>query len=173
MPSAARLLLVAALAATALPAAAADLPTLLGASRDWTAYWADTADGKVCYAVSTPASTAPKVARDQIYVIVSTWPGRNVTDEVQVIPGYEYKAGAPALASVGAQQAELFTQNEGKAGSAWVKDQAGEAALVKAMRTGAKLTVTGSSKRGTKTTDTYSLTGLNTALDRAHSACGK
>ncbi|HUO97885.1 MAG TPA: invasion associated locus B family protein [Rhizomicrobium sp.] len=175
MPFAARFTLVAALSALAWPVHAADLPTLLGASRDWTAYQADTGDGKVCYAVSTPTGSVPKRARDPIFVIVSTWPGRNppAIDEFEVIPGYEYKDGAPASAQAGAVTADLFTQNDKAAGAAWVKDQTAEAALVKAMRGGATLVVTGVSKKGTKLTDTYSLAGLGTALDRAHSACGK
>lgn len=174
MPSAIRLALIAALAAVALPATAADVPSLLGASRDWTAYWADTASGKVCYAVGTPIEMLPKAAaRGGVYFIVSTWPDRRISDELQIVPGYEYKSGVPAAAEIGAVKAEFFTQNEGKEGSAWVREQADEAALVRAMRAGTTLTVTGTSKRGTKTTDTYSLSGIATALDRAHTACGK
>ena len=37
-----------------------------------------------------------------------------------------------------------------------------------AMRGGATLTVSGVSKKGTKTTDTFSLSGIAGALDRAH-----
>jgi invasion protein IalB len=173
MPFAARLTLVTALAALAGSAQAADLPTMLGASRDWTAYQANTGDGKVCYAVSSPTSTSPKKVRDPIYVIVSTWPGRSATDEIEVVPGYLYKDGQAAVAEVGSQKAELFTQNDGKAGTAWVKELSSETALVSAMRGGSTLTVTGVSKRGTKITDTYSLAGLGTALDRAHTACAK
>jgi len=172
MPFVARLTLLAALMAVAGPAQAAELPTLLGASRDWTAYQTNTPDGKVCYAVSTPTVTQPaRAARDPIYVIVSTWPGRNVKDEMQIVPGYQYKDGQPALARAGDRKAEFFTENDGKAGTAWADDPADEAALVAAMRSGSTMVVTGTSKRGIKTTDTYSLAGLVQALDRAHSAC--
>ena len=40
------------------------------------------------------------------------------------------------------------------------------------MRHGAELVVIGTSKRGTKTQDTYSLAGLSDALDKIHEACG-
>jgi hypothetical protein len=106
-------------------------------------------------------------------VIISVWPGRNVRDELQIVPGYAYKEGEPVYAQVGSTRTEFFTRNDGKAGSAWVKEVADETALVSAMRGGSTLTVTGVSKRGTKTTDTYSLSGITTALDRAHNACGK
>ena len=174
MSFATRLTLIAALAALALPARAAELPTLLGTSGDWTAYQADTEGGKVCYVLSTPTAVLPKKAsRDPIFFIISTWPKRNVTDELEVVPGYQYKDGQPATAQVGAKTIEFFTQNDGKAGAAWVKDQANETALVNAMRGGSTLTVSGVSKRGTKTTDTYSLNGITSALDAAHKGCAK
>lgn len=173
MSFAARLTLTAAFV-LAFPAQAAELPTLLGASSDWTAYQANTGDGKVCYAVSSPTAIIPKkAARDPIYVIVSTWPDRKVTDELQIIPGYLYKDGEPVMAQVGIQKTTFFSQNDGKVGAAWVKEVADETALVSAMRGGSNLVVTGTSKRGTKTTDTYSLSGLAAALDRAHTACAK
>lgn len=157
----------------AKPRAVAEQPTLLGVSKDWTAYQATSPDGKVCYALSKPVSTAPAGARDPMFIMISTWPGRSVRDELQIVPGYTYKEGDPVYAQVGSKRTEFFTRNDGKAGSAWVKDVEEEASLVRIMRGGAKLVVTGTSSRGTKTTDTYSLSGITTALDRAHQACGR
>lgn len=172
MRLAARISLILALGALAIPAGAAEQPTLLGSSRDWTAYQAYTGDGKVCYALSRPISSTPKkLARDPVYVLISTWPNRNTRDEVQIVPGYVYRDGASVSAQVGDHRIEFFTRNDGKAGSAWVKEPGDETALVSAMRGGNTLTVSGVSKRGTKTVDTYSLNGIATALDRAHSAC--
>ena len=175
MPLAARgpvaLALGLALCAVTLPVHA-EQPTLLGASRDWTAFQANTADGKVCYALSRPVQSTPKkTARDPIFVLISTWPNRNVRDELQIIPGYVYRDGELVTAQVGRQKTEFFTRNDSKSGSAWVKEPADEIALVAAMRGGSSLTVSGTSKRGTRTVDTYSLSGIGTALDRAHDAC--
>lgn len=156
------------------PAVAAEQPTLLGVSKAWTAYQANSPDGKVCYALSKPTAVLPlKGARDPIYVIISVWPGRNVKDELQIVPGYLYKEGEPVFAQVGNRKIEFFSRNDATAGSAWVKDVSDEDTLVRAMRSGTALTVTGTSKKGTKTTDTYSLSGIATALTRAHEACGK
>lgn len=174
MSFAARGSLTLALLLAVVPASAADQPTLLGVSKDWTAYQANSPDGKVCYALSRPTAVLPKkAARDPIFVIISVWPGRNVKGELQVVPGYTYKEGEPVYAQVGSTRTEFFTRNDGKAGSAWVKEASDEASLVAAMRGGSTMTVTGISKRGTKTTDTYSLSGISTAIDRAHTACGK
>jgi len=160
--------------AAAKPKAVSEQPTLLGVSKDWTAYQANSADGKVCYALSKPVSTAPAGgARDPMFIMISTWPGRSVHDELQIVPGYTYKDGEAVFAQVGSHKTEFFARNDGKAGSAWVKDVEEEAALVRTMRGGSKLIVTGTSNKGTRTTDTYSLTGIATALDRAHQACGR
>jgi hypothetical protein len=159
---------------TMLPALAAEQPTLLGASKEWVAYQATTPDGKVCYALGKPGAILPKkAARDPIYFIVSTWPSRKVQDELEVVPGYLYKENEPVFAEVGNHKTEFVSRNDGGSGAAWVKEPADEAALVAAMRGGSSLRVTGVSKRGTKTEDTYSLSGLTTALDRTHEACKK
>jgi len=153
---------------------AAEQPTLLGVSKSWTAYQAAAPDGKVCYALSTPTTVLPaKSSRDPIYVIISVWTGRKVKDELQIVPGYLYKEGEPVYAQVGRSKVEFFARNDSRAGSAWVKDTNDEEALVRAMRGGSTLTVSGVSSKGTKTTDTYSLSGIGTALTRAHEACGK
>lgn len=167
------MLLALAVPALAAPAWAADTEQL-GVFRDWTAYTAPTPQGKVCYALSNPIGSLPKkAARDKIYVIISVWPDRGVRDEIEIVPGYLYREGEPAFAQVGSQRTEFFTRNDGKSGSAWVKDINDENALVAAMRGGATLTVGGVSKKGTKTTDTFSLSGIAGALDRAHRECGK
>ena len=162
-----------ALAVLAAPAWAAGTDQL-GVFRDWTAYTAPTPQGKVCYALSNPIASLPKkLARDKAYVIISVWPGRGVRDELEIVPGYLYRDGEPVFAQVGAQRTEFFTRNEGKSGSAWVKEVNNENALVAAMRGGSTLTVSGVSKKGTRTTDTFSLSGIAGALDRAHRECGK
>lgn len=169
-----RILSVVALAALSVPALAAD-PVKTGDYKAWSVYTATSPEGKVCYALSSPTATLPKkAARDKIYVIISVWPGRGVRDELQVVPGYQYRDGEPVWAQVGnAPKVEFFSRNDAKGGAAWVKEIADENALVSSMRSGSSLTVTGLSKRGTKTTDTYSLSGIAAALDAAHRACGK
>jgi hypothetical protein len=48
-----------------------------------------------------------------------------------------------------------------------------EAKLLAAMRDGSKMIVKGTSRRGTLTTDEYSLKGISAALDKIASECGK
>jgi hypothetical protein len=168
-----RLALIAALPVFVLASAsAASAPTLLGVSKAWTAYQADTGDGKVCYVLAKPKLIEPRnVARDPIYLMLSDWPDRKVKGEFEVLFGYPYKDGEEATAEVGSEKVELFTRNDGD-GEAWVKDPADEDRLREAMRKGNALIVTGVSQRGTHTRDVYSLDGVSAMLDKAHAACG-
>ena len=162
------------LAASSAPSAADGRPTLLGVAKGWSAYQTTTDDGRVCYALSKPKTTEPrKAARDPIYLLISDWPGRGVRGELEVVPGYLYKDGEPVIAEVGSVKVEFFTRNDGTSGSAWVKDPGDEAKLLDAMRHGSTLTVSGVSRRGTKTKDTYSLGGISAMLDKVHDACSK
>lgn len=161
-------------AGLASAAAAGEKPTLLGVSKNWSAYQATTSDGRVCYALSKPKSIAPtKVARDSIYLLISDWPERKVHSELEVVPGYSYKDGEPVMAQAGSEKIEFFTRNDGESGSAWVKDPGDEARMVAAMRKASTVTVSGVSQRGTHTKDTYSLSGISAMLDMVHQACSK
>lgn len=148
-------------------------PELIGSFRNWTAYSTDAGDAKVCYALAKPVSSQPRKARrDPIYFLVNDWPARKAKGEPEVVPGYEYKDGSDATIEIGSDKFTLFTKNEGGAGGAWVEAQADEERLVQAMKAGSQATVTGTSKHGTVTHDTYSLAGFGDALAKADQACG-
>jgi len=159
------------LALAAIPASG-DTPTLLATSHDWSAFMVGAGSTKTCYAISKPTSTKPKAKRDPIFFMINDWPGRRAKGEPEMVPGYQYKDGSTVTATVGGQSFTFFVQNDAGAGAAWVRQHADEERLIAAMRSGSALTVSGTSKRGTKTTDTFSLSGLGDALDKIHAACG-
>jgi hypothetical protein len=172
------MLSVFAFVAAAAVAAGADedksKPAELAGFRDWSAYTRTTPEGKVCYALSKPTKSLPaKVKRDPIFVLINTWPARKVKGEIQVVSGYAFKEDEAVTVSVGKLSVEFFAKNTGTSGSAWVKDSADEDKLLAAMRKGSTLTVEGTSSRGTKTTDTYSLSGIGAAVNKAEDACSK
>jgi hypothetical protein len=163
-------------AAKKAPAAdspAADGPAFLGTFKDWSAYWRGSGDAKVCYALSEPKDKRPdNVKRDPAYFLINDWPGRHARAETEIVPGYRYQEGSTVTVQVGKEKFIFFTKNEPESGSAWVLNPADETKLLKAMRAGSTATVTGSSRRGTKTTDTYGLSGVSDAIARIHDACG-
>jgi hypothetical protein len=158
-------------ALTAAPARAAT-PTLAGSFSDWFVYNTGTGKDRVCYALSQPKDAQPSTARrDPIFFLISTWPGRSVENEPSVVPGYAYKEGAKVQVRVGSDKFDFFTQNAGSDGGAWMENGADEKRLITAMRAGTNMIVTGTSKRGTMTTDTYSLAGIAAALDKLTQVC--
>jgi Invasion associated locus B (IalB) protein len=152
----------------ASPGEAAE-PTLLGKFNDWTAHTYNASDTKVCYAVSTPKSSnaAKKVKRDPIFFIVTNMPGRKIKGEISTIIGYPFKEATPAELKVDEATFELFTTGDG----AWADTTEKEQQIVAAMKNGKTLSVTGTSWKGTVTTDNYSLIGLTAAMDKIDSAC--
>jgi invasion protein IalB len=157
---------------TPVPAAAPGgaQPALLGQYADWGAFAATSGGGKVCYALATPASTRtnpPNRPRDPIYLFISTRPAENVHNEVSVIIGYQLKPDSEVNVEIGTNKFVMYTKADG----AWISNAAEEARMVETMRKSADLVVTGTSARGTQSTDRYSLKGLSQALDRIAKEC--
>jgi len=155
-----------------LSQAAADPADLLGAFQNWTAYSTGSGSSKTCYAMSKPRAQQPKaLKRGAIFLMVSDWPGRKVKAEMEVVPGYSYKLGAPATLGIGGDRFNFFSRNDGQNGSAWLQVLNDNGPLLDAMNHGVSAVAIGTSARGTKTVDTYSLAGFGEALARIHAAC--
>jgi hypothetical protein len=142
---------------------------LISVFNDWEAHAATSNSDKACYAGSRPAKQEGKYTnRGPAYVLVTHRPKDKVINVVNVEAGYTYQDGSEVTVSIGSQTFTLFTHG----GQAWARDTATDAALVKAMRAGASMTVVGISARGTTTTDTYSLKGFSAAHQAIAQACG-
>jgi invasion protein IalB len=144
-------------------------PTSLGVFNDWTAYTYKAPDTKVCYVVSQPktSESTKKVKRDPIFFLITHMPGRKINGEVSTIIGYPFKEQTTVQVKVDDAEFELFTNGDG----AWADTTAKEKKIVAAMKNSKSLSVTGTSWKGTQTTDTYSLSGISAAMDKIDSAC--
>ena len=143
-------------------------PKSLGSFKDWDAFSYHERGGKVCFIVSAPLDKEPKgVCRGDVYVLVTHRPAHKVTDEVSIVAGYPYKAGGEAEVTIGGTTFPLFTDGE----SAWTREAKEDKALVRAMIRGTTMIVRGTSRRGTLTTDSYSLTGFTAAHEAIAVAC--
>jgi len=148
----------------AVPANAADI----GKFTDWTAHAANSGQSKVCYIVSVPKKMQPSnVNRDDVFFYITTWAGQTNIAEPSVVTGYPYQPGSTTTVSIGPSTASMFTKGD----SAWVADRGSEKKLIDAMRAGSTMIVKGTSRRGTVTTDTYSLSGVTAGLKAVIKAC--
>ena len=105
--------------------------------------------------------------RGQPYALVTNRPKQKINGEVNFIAGYNYKKGSEVRVKINKKSFKLFTQQDG----AWSANPELDAKLVKAMKGGNRMVVYGTSSRGTKTTDTYSLSGFTAMKKRIDKAC--
>jgi len=141
----------------------------LGEFRDWAAYRTSQGGERVCYMASKPKKAEGKYKkRGDIYAMVAHRPGAKALNVVSIQAGYRYKDGSKVALKVGGRAFTLFTQGQ----TAWANSTADDAAIVKAMKAGSKMVVRGTSSRGTKTKDTYSLLGFTAAYKAMSRACG-
>jgi hypothetical protein len=155
----------------ALPAAA-EPANLLGVFGNWSAYTTGTGSSLTCYALSKPRASRPTGAkRASVYLMISDWPSRKVKAEPQIVYGYQAKENGMAALGVGSDKFPFFIRNSGKDGSAWLQQLNDNNRLIDAMHNGVSAVASGTSTRGTKTSDTYSLSGFNDAMAKVHAAC--
>lgn len=149
-------------------AVAEQTPKQIGHFGQWTAYVMKENNKKVCYMASLPtASKGNYKKRDQVYAVVTHRPDEKKYNAVSFHAGYTFAPGAEVQVQVGEKKFILFTQGN----TAWATDEQDQD-LVSEIAKAGTLTVTGTSSRGTKTEDTYSLTGSSRALAAINQTCG-
>jgi hypothetical protein len=141
--------------------ASAQSPTRIQQFNAWGAYSYQATGGKVCYVLSIPKEKAPSsVDHGDIFFLVSQRPGQNISYEPQAMMGYQLKENSKVNVVIDGRTFVMFT----KGNSAWVENAAEEPALVAAMKSGKDMSVQATSRRGTGTTYSYSLSGISAAL---------
>ena len=155
-------------------AAGAQTQQRVDAKKDWSIFQAEAEGRRVCWIVSQPTRTAAfrngksvQVNRGDVFLMISIRPADGVANEVSFLSGYPFKKGSEVKASVGAKKFTLFTEGE----NAWAPSAKDDASMIDAFRRGARAKVEGVSKRGTKTVDTFSLSGFTAALEAAVGLC--
>ncbi|MCL9999994.1 MAG: hypothetical protein NBV68_11480 [Erythrobacter sp.] len=155
----ARLPVLALLALTASPLAARES---LGVYESWAAF--KDASPARCYAIAKAQAKTAAPA----YATVSLWPDRGVRGSVHLVLSREVAdtgaKGARLRLAVGDKRFDLVAKGR----NAWAADARGDAAIVAAMRSGTRMSVSG---RGF--TDRYTLAGAATAIDAATVGCAK
>ena len=157
-----RLSLLTALLVLPLLAGPAPAQTFVKTTGEWSAFKDGSGKNRSCYIASAPQKeTGNYKRRGDTFVLVSHRPGEGTRDVFELRAGYTYKKDSEVTVAIDGQKFELFTQQ----GTAWAKDSKTDRALARAMIRGRSMTVTGTSARGTKTVDSYSLNGFTAAYN--------
>ncbi len=156
------------LGTSSLAYAAGPDPRSLGTFKDWNAYTWVEGGQKVCYMLSRPTKSLPtNVNRGDIYMMVTYRPKSRAKEEVSHVTGYTYKNKSVVDVTIDKRKFKLATDND----VAWIAEGESDATFIKAMRGGSRMTVKGTSSRGTLTTDTYSLQGFTAAHKQIRKSC--
>jgi len=153
---------------TAFPAWS-QTPKLLGEHRDWDAYaFTEKKAGKTCFMTSVPVLKEPKkVKHGDIYVMVTHRPKAKIRNEVSINVGFPFQPGSEVTVGIAKKTYKMYTSVD----SAWGYDAKDDAKLVKAMKAGHDMIVRGLSKRGTRVTYRFSLSGFTAAYKAIGRSC--
>ena len=147
----------------AVPAMARDS---LGVFDSWGAF----RDPRVprCYAIAMPAPS--RLQRDhEPYATIATWPRRAIRGQVHFRLSRDLRDAAAVTLIMNGKR---FTLTGGGA-DAWAQDRAMDAAIVAAMRSASRMTVSSVDRSGRRFSNTYTLDGASSAMDAATVACAR
>jgi invasion protein IalB len=142
----------------------------LGSSGKWRAFTFLEDGKKVCYMSAEPdKQERGNETRGDVYALVTHRPALNSRDVVSVVSGYALQPNGDVMVTVdGKQKFKMFADK----GTAWAPDDKTDRALVLALKKGHAMVVQAVSARGTKTKDSYSLSGFGKMYQAISSACG-
>ena len=151
----------------ALPAGADPKEMLI--EKDWGAYRYDDNAGRMCFVSSVLKESKGKYDpnnRGETRVFVSHGPDKAERNVVQIVAGYRYKPQSDVTVTIDGRKFTLFTIED----RAYASSEEDDLRMIAAMKRGSNMTIVGTSSRGTKTTDNYSLSGFTktkTVIDKA------
>jgi len=135
--------------------------------KDWSVFKIKQEGKDVCYIASTPINREGNYRkRGEPFATVIRIKGKNY-DEVNFSSGYQYDTDKNTELKIGAKKFVLFTYDK----RAWAANKEEDIAIVKAMRDGYKLKLSGTSKLGTYSVDTFSLIGFSDAYNKMVDLC--
>ena len=140
----------------------------IGKYKDWEAMVVSGTEGKVCFAQSLPILQAPKTNKRDAKLFVAFRPNDNIKNEVSVTPGYEFNKNNSVTAASGKNKFKFDIKEQG---FAWIADTKIEIKMIKQMRKGSRIMITGYNQKGSQTIDHYSLLGFTKAYNASRKAC--
>jgi hypothetical protein len=152
---------------TLVPTKAEDLKKI-GKFKDWQTMVFVEPTGTVCFAQSSPVLQAPKSNKREAKLFVTFRPGDKIADEISASPGYEFNKNNSVTAISGKNKIKFDIMQQG---FAWIADNKIEKKMVKLMKTGSRIMITGYNEKGSQTIDHYSLLGFTKAYSAAKKAC--
>ena len=145
----------------------ANTPRSTGKSKNWESFTAETNEGKICFAQTSPTKRAPAaVKRGKSKLFVTFRPSENINDEISLTSGHEYKTSTVTASS--GKRSYSFTS---KKNFAWIIDDLEEKKFIQLMKKATDVIVKARTSKGAETTDHYSMMGFTKAYNAAKKNC--
>ena len=140
----------------------------IGKYKDWESMVITEESGKVCFAQSSPILQKPKSNNKRdAKLFIAFRPADQIIDEVSVTAGYEFNSNT-VTAQSGKNKFKFDIKEQG---FAWIADSKIEFRMIKRMKKGSRIMITGFNQNGSQTIDHYSLLGFTKAYNASKKAC--
>ena len=140
----------------------------IGKYKDWETIIFIDGQSKVCFAQSIPVLQAPKTNQRDARLFVSFRPNDKISDEISITSGYKYNNQNSIIAKSGKSKYKFDIAQEN---FAWISENKIEKKLIKTLKKGSRIMITGYNKSGSQTIDHYSLLGFTKAYNSAKKNC--
>ena len=140
----------------------------VGKFKDWEVLVISEATGKICFAQSIPVLQAPKKNKRDARLFITFRPNEKISNEISATAGYEFNKNNSVLATSGNNKFKFDIKQKG---FAWMTSNKKENIMVKIMKKGSRIMVTGYNEKGSQTIDHYSLLGFTKAYNLAKKSC--
>ncbi|WP_235902189.1 invasion associated locus B family protein [Pontixanthobacter gangjinensis] len=138
----------------------------LGVFSDWGAF-RDPAIPR-CYAIAKAAPSNQQRDNDP-FASVGTWPSSNVRGQLHLRLSRNLARGSSITLTIGSKKFTLT----GSGGNAWAQNRSMDSAIVAAMRSASRMTVSANDTNRRRFSNSYDLDGAATAMDAATVGCAR
>ncbi len=140
----------------------------IGKFKDWETMVIKNDSELVCFAQSKPVLQSPKKNPREARLFVTFRPNEKILDEISVTAGYEFNNKNSITAKSGKYKYKFDIAQEK---FAWMADTKMEKKMIKTMKKGSRIMITGYNQEGSQTIDHYSLLGFTKAYGTAKKNC--
>jgi hypothetical protein len=140
----------------------------IGKFKDWETMVIKNDTQFVCFAQSKPVLQSPKKNSREARLFVSFRPNKKILDEISITAGYEFNKKNSITVRSGKNKYKFDISQEN---FAWMADNKEEKKMIKAMKKGSRIMITGYNQEGSQTIDHYSLLGFTKAYGAAKKSC--
>jgi len=140
----------------------------IGKFKDWETMVIKNDTQFVCFAQSKPVLQSPKKNPREARLFVSFRPNKKILDEISTTAGYEFNKNNLITAKSGKKKYKFDISQES---FAWLADEKEEKKMIKTMKKGSRIMITGYNQEGAQTIDHYSLLGFTKAYGAAKKSC--